>query len=343
MSSSGPGDSSCPPSSCPPSSTSSTSSSFESSGGEEDGVSPAVRLLYPMTRPDALAPRLLRVPPRPCPRHAAAPAHRRQREMTPAEKKDTSYWDKRQKNNEAARRSREKRRLNDLMMEGELLSLSDENAQLRAEVLALQYHFSLGRGGPQAPAASVPAGLCLPPRPPAPYLYPVSTLFQAGGMWGAGGRDTPAAFMLGMGPHEIASYPLGPGWPSLAADGALTQESGEPPASQGGYKQELLPFACTLSPEKGEPRSPPRQTGAKRSDAPPTQCSSMHHVSASTLPPGPALSSAPISTSMTRSESWLMPPLHHPAWQNQPMVPWASGYLSHPGLYPRLPLYMALE
>ncbi|XP_059924083.1 uncharacterized protein si:dkey-172o19.2 [Gadus macrocephalus] len=355
MSSSGPGDSTCP-SSCfdpssassyPPSSASSyppsSTSSVESSGGEEDSVSPAVRLLYPAPRPSALASHLLRVPLRTCPRHSGhAVALRRKREMTPAEKKDTSYWDKRQKNNEAARRSREKRRLNDLMMEGELLSLSDENAQLRAEMLALQYSFSLGARRPHAAAGSVPAGMCLPPRPPAPYLYPVSTLLQAGGRWGRGGRD---AFVLGRGQHEVAAYPLGHGWPPLSADGAPAQEPGEPPKSQGGFKQELLPFhpfACTPSPGKGEPGSPTGQTGDKRAEAPPQpQGPSTHHVPASTLLPVPAVSSAPAS--VMRPESWLMPPLHHPAWQNQPMVPWGSGYLSHPGLYPRLPLYMALE
>ncbi|XP_059399636.1 uncharacterized protein LOC132131589 [Carassius carassius] len=74
------------------------------------------------------------------------PNRRRKREMTPTEKKDASYWVKRKKNNEAAKRSREKRRLNDFMLEGQLLALSEENAQLRAEVLSLQYHMGTGRG-----------------------------------------------------------------------------------------------------------------------------------------------------------------------------------------------------
>ncbi|CAL8308814.1 unnamed protein product [Lota lota] len=347
MSSSGPSDSSCQPSS---------TSSMESSGGEEDGVNTEVGLLYPMARPAILAQRLLRVPLHSCHRHAGATPHRRKREMTPAEKKDTIYWDKRLKNNEAAKRSREKRRLNDMMMEGELLSLSDENAQLRAEVLALQYHLSLGRGPNKASAGSVPAGLCLPHRPQAPYLYPASTLFQAGGMWGPGGRDSPKALMLGMEQHEIASYHLGSGWPPLAPDVALAKASGDLPRSQGGYKQELLqflPFACTPSPGKGEPGSTTGQTWTKRSDAPQLQVSSSgnrpgtstHHISSSTLLPIPAFSptSTSSTTSMTCPESWLIPPLHHPAWQNKPMVPWGSGYLSHPALYPHLPLYMAME
>ncbi|KAF6306515.1 hypothetical protein mRhiFer1_008620 [Rhinolophus ferrumequinum] len=71
------------------------------------------------------------------------PALRRQREFLPEEKKDTVYWEKRRKNNEAARRSREKRRLNDAALEGRLAALLAENAQLRAELQALKHHFGL--------------------------------------------------------------------------------------------------------------------------------------------------------------------------------------------------------
>uniref|UniRef100_A0A8C0ZA51 BZIP domain-containing protein n=1 Tax=Cyanistes caeruleus TaxID=156563 RepID=A0A8C0ZA51_CYACU len=49
-------------------------------------------------------------------------------------KKDTMYWEKRRKNNEAAKRSREKRRLNDVAMESQLAALSRENAVLRTEL-----------------------------------------------------------------------------------------------------------------------------------------------------------------------------------------------------------------
>ena len=41
---------------------------------------------------------------------------RRMREFIPESKKDNEYWMKRQKNNEAAKRSREKRRANDAVM-----------------------------------------------------------------------------------------------------------------------------------------------------------------------------------------------------------------------------------
>lgn len=66
---------------------------------------------------------------------------RRKREFIPVDKKDEGYWDKRRKNNEAAKRSREKRRVNDLVLEGRVLALLEENARLRAELLALKFRF----------------------------------------------------------------------------------------------------------------------------------------------------------------------------------------------------------
>ncbi|XP_033479857.1 uncharacterized protein LOC117255256 [Epinephelus lanceolatus] len=68
---------------------------------------------------------------------------RRRREFIPEEKKDDGYWDRRKKNNEAAKRSREKRRANDMVVERRLLGLLEENARLRAELLALKFRFGL--------------------------------------------------------------------------------------------------------------------------------------------------------------------------------------------------------
>ncbi|XP_078285480.1 nuclear factor, interleukin 3 regulated, member 6 [Rhinoraja longicauda] len=75
----------------------------------------------------------------------ASPANRRKREFTPDEKKDGSYWDKRKKNNEAAKRSREKRRVNDLVLEQRVIGLLEENGRLKAELLALKFRFGLIR------------------------------------------------------------------------------------------------------------------------------------------------------------------------------------------------------
>lgn len=85
--------------------------------------------VLPVLRPSLQAQRLLGP-------HAAT---RRKREMVPPEKKDAAYMSKRLKNNEAAKRSREKRRLKELLLGGQLLALSDENARLRDQVLRVQY------------------------------------------------------------------------------------------------------------------------------------------------------------------------------------------------------------
>ncbi|KAE8633369.1 hypothetical protein XENTR_v10001863 [Xenopus tropicalis] len=68
---------------------------------------------------------------------------RRKREFIPDEKKDAMYWEKRRKNNEAAKRSREKRRLNDMVLENKLIALGEENASLKTELLSLKLKFGL--------------------------------------------------------------------------------------------------------------------------------------------------------------------------------------------------------
>lgn len=68
---------------------------------------------------------------------------RRKREFIPEEKKDELYWEKRRKNNEAAKRSREKRRMNDYVLETHLMALKEENARLSAELMAIKLHFGL--------------------------------------------------------------------------------------------------------------------------------------------------------------------------------------------------------
>ncbi|XP_061469776.1 nuclear factor interleukin-3-regulated protein-like [Rhineura floridana] len=68
---------------------------------------------------------------------------RRKREFISDEKKDASYWEKRRKNNEAAKRSREKRRFNDLVLENRVLALNEENVRLKTELLQLKLRFGL--------------------------------------------------------------------------------------------------------------------------------------------------------------------------------------------------------
>lgn len=68
---------------------------------------------------------------------------RRKREFISDEKKDACYWEKRRKNNEAAKRSREKRRFNDMVLENRVIALNDENARLKMELLQLKLRFGL--------------------------------------------------------------------------------------------------------------------------------------------------------------------------------------------------------
>ncbi len=78
---------------------------------------------------------------------------RRKREFIPEDMKDATYWEKRRKNNEAAKRSREKRRVNDYVLENRFVSLSEENAHLRAELLALKLRYGLlNPGMPYSPS-----------------------------------------------------------------------------------------------------------------------------------------------------------------------------------------------
>ena len=65
-----------------------------------------------------------------------------QRATVPEEMKDESYWSKRKKNNDSARRSREARRLKEERLLIDVDHLEQENQQLRAEVLLLRKEIS---------------------------------------------------------------------------------------------------------------------------------------------------------------------------------------------------------
>ncbi|XP_032381454.1 nuclear factor interleukin-3-regulated protein [Etheostoma spectabile] len=98
-------------------------------------------------------------------------AARRKREFIPAEKKDDGYWDKRKKNNEAAKRSREKRRANDMVLERRVLGLLEENTRLRAELLALKFHFGLVKDPSDVSILPLSAPYCAHPTPSAKHFY----------------------------------------------------------------------------------------------------------------------------------------------------------------------------
>ena len=68
---------------------------------------------------------------------------RKQREFIPDFCKDEQYWAKRRKNNAAAKRSREKRRLNDIQMGHKIWQLTAEKDKLRKELVAIKTRFGL--------------------------------------------------------------------------------------------------------------------------------------------------------------------------------------------------------
>lgn len=68
---------------------------------------------------------------------------RKQREFIPDSKKDESYWDRRRRNNEAAKRSREKRRFNDMILEQRVIELSKENHLLKAQLTAIKDKYGI--------------------------------------------------------------------------------------------------------------------------------------------------------------------------------------------------------
>uniref|UniRef100_A0A8C9RNH5 BZIP domain-containing protein n=1 Tax=Scleropages formosus TaxID=113540 RepID=A0A8C9RNH5_SCLFO len=91
---------------------------------------------------------------------AAGGMLRQRREFTPDSKKNDSYWDKRRKNNEAAKQSRERRRVHDALLERRLLALLEENARLRAELLALKFRFGLVENTVDRAVQPTPAAPC---------------------------------------------------------------------------------------------------------------------------------------------------------------------------------------
>ena len=62
---------------------------------------------------------------------------RKQRVFIPDTRKDLTYWDRRRKNNAAAKKSRVKRKFNDLLLETKVAELEKENALLREQLRAV--------------------------------------------------------------------------------------------------------------------------------------------------------------------------------------------------------------
>ncbi|KAG7488008.1 hypothetical protein MATL_G00029820 [Megalops atlanticus] len=323
------------------------SSSVESSGLEDKMVVPTGLLSVP--NPSLLTQRLLGL--RSCKRHLS-PSTRRKREMIPLDKKDASYWDKRRKNNEAARRSREKRRLNDFMLEGQLLALSEENALLRAEVLTLQYHIGLGAREPGAAHSA---------HPPSPSHYAAPTPFQPS-LWAnrsssttllaepqgldemlqrARGSRSAISGYSNLGPR---SSQASPGPPVYLQPPSHSQRTECAPAQ---HLPESSTFTKASKHDKplGEPCS---------SNAEPEPEINAHQVSSSKDLPGdlqfPSTSKqyylphpSSFSPSSHPPQSWLLPSLSHTSVHNNLLLPWGSTCLHPTPLYPNLPFYLPVE
>ena len=84
---------------------------------------------------------------------------RKHREFIPELRKDDHYWSKRRKNNDAAKRSREKRRINDIAMGATIHEVTDYNNFLLKEIESLKKHFGL------IPEKSFLTGDLMPPVP----------------------------------------------------------------------------------------------------------------------------------------------------------------------------------
>lgn len=85
----------------------------------------------------------------------------RRKSTIPDTSKDETYWEKRKRNNEAAKRSREKRRINDMAVEARLMELSRENSLLKNELDSVRKR--------QLPTPN-PANLLVPTTPDIPSV-----------------------------------------------------------------------------------------------------------------------------------------------------------------------------
>lgn len=65
---------------------------------------------------------------------------RRKREFTPDAQKDCNYWLKRNRNNEAAKRSRQRKRLEEYLLETRAFELQRENEQLKIALSVVNHH-----------------------------------------------------------------------------------------------------------------------------------------------------------------------------------------------------------
>lgn len=173
---------------------------------------------------------------------------RRKREFIDKDKKDESYWDKRRKNNEAAKRSREKRRANDKVLEQRVLGLLEENARLRAELLALKFRFGLVKDTSEVSIISPSAHLCGHPNPCATHFYPSHT-----GTHHVSPHASPHSPVYGARAGGPLSEESGiPAMCSPSVSGPLCKHNGLSPRHPEQQHQEYNPHMCPLEVNEGQ-------------------------------------------------------------------------------------------
>lgn len=327
---------------------------------------PTSKRLIPLPGPSLLSRRMLRLRPF---RSQLMPSPRRKREMTPASKKDALYWDKRRKNNEAAKRSREKRRLNDMMLESQLLALSEENAHLRAEVFSLQCHTHLGRE-PElarplplpATAASASATIqCPPPAQGHPLIgQPPPALWGFKGnclplLEGPRSRAVGKVSCLALSQSPLGVYQRSPDSSVFSGSSPLLPslvhpQSGAcvPPPALHEFilKPTNLSQASAEAPSKLEKAA--QQQVSSSDDNPSSKEETAAAAAASAIqkafqphsettpPPHSLLSSTP------SSPNCLFPRLGQTTLHDGLLVPWSSTCFYPSSLYPSLPLSLYL-
>lgn len=302
-----------------------------SSSVESSGYTDTEPRLLAGTRSSLLARRLMRLQ---AYSSHFTPVTRRKREMIPDDKKDASYWDKRRKNNEAAKRSREKRRLNDLMIEGQLLALSEENAQLRAQVLNLQYisTLSIEKTKAPSPSATSTAPVLAPTLPSSPIPPHTPSLFQAG-IRAVRQQETALnqyeSKLPCFGSTRGLFNPLShrncgtqPGILPLTGSGVLSLRDslGSGRSGEVGVDAQRQVSSVDVIPISPSVSSPPVSSFSAIMSSPDT----LHHASALSYPP----------------QNWLVPQLNHSAVCNNLLLPWRSSYLASSAVYSGLPLHL---
>ncbi|XP_037621577.1 NFIL3 like protein-like [Sebastes umbrosus] len=204
---------------------------------------------------------------------------RRKREFIPDENKDDGYWDKRKKNNEAAKRSREKRRANDVVLERRVLGLLEENACLRAELLALKFRFGLVKDPSEVSILPLSAPVCAPPTPRTTHSYQPHT-------------DGPSYPNTPPSTHHIHSHPpqqgaiYGPRGTGPLTSHSVSEESGVSTSCSSNMGSPVF-FDDTLSERGGpSPRELVEEQRGYDSHICPPEANESHYINRQDSPEG---------------------------------------------------------